>query len=885
MDGSGPRLPIVRPISQWGSSIDVDFRKFFVALSQGVVSGASHQWPVTGAKIIEAFGSIGAKLDRGELAWLLTTRALLRTVGGIIGTSNFGTLQRRKEDIEVFADKLNLDFQQSLLTIDQDFFRHPSELSVIELLIEPIRAWFRDFLLVPMEAGQLRDRIRSDFPENLHQEWVEHSSDYKKLRDAFDSPFIDSLVRESSWKDYLQLLLRNTEKCPIDPSAPISKCFVPIRGYDEPPNAGKGLKRVFDVVENFVAWLSAKGPESTVRVLSGSLGAGKSYVVKFIVLKFAGGGSFRPIYLPLNRFEYKDDLEADVNKYLRREGFFSHDVLGIEKGDRRILLAFDGLDDVGPDRASKLVDAAVRLCEGHNVYDDRLRVVFTARESTVATLPRRTRHKCGIVHLLPLFVPERERASFDDPKQLLGVDGRRDWCRQYKEATGSDLTFLEKWIDASEETVQLSSQPLLLHLLALKSPAGLSTDEHLQLTSVYEHLLRSIYDRDWDSTSLGDAGISFDSFALAFEEAAWMMWRDNTNVARMGELIDRLADANNGKGIRIPKNDTSRWRQFFDAFFLVERILEPDDTVAYEFAHKGFPEYLLARRFMRHFKASSQAITSQTTQSTDLMQSHLARWRQLAAAAELTTGHLTFLRSEAKIQATNSAKDAKDMLAVGGMLLNTVVMSGGMVGPTPASFTHLAASVRNADEALLAVASSMALACQQLIDFDIKDEAAFGRWLGFLVGQRISRDSCLALKCLGNIAVPGNCALLGRDLIRSDWSGSRLGSVSLRWSCLTEANLAKVVCDGADLRDCDLQGADLSGAQLRNVLLRGANLKWANLQESSLIDCDLEGADLRGVRLRGADCKGTNFHDADLRDIENDLTEVLNGDFSGAVTD
>ncbi len=101
---------------------------------------------------------------------------------------------------------------------------------------------------------------------------------------------------------------------------------------------------------------------------------------------------------------------------------------------------------------------------------------------------------------------------------------------------------------------------------------------------------------------------------------------------------------------------------------------------------------------------------------------------------------------------------------------------------------------------------------------------------------------------------------LGPQLIghfsQSDFAGTKLPEVDLRWGLLAGVQLADADLRRINLQGADLRGANLAGARLAAADLSTADLRGADLSRADLTDVDLQGADLCGACLDGADLSG-----------------------------
>ena len=83
--------------------------------------------------------------------------------------------------------------------------------------------------------------------------------------------------------------------------------------------------------------------------------------------------------------------------------------------------------------------------------------------------------------------------------------------------------------------------------------------------------------------------------------------------------------------------------------------------------------------------------------------------------------------------------------------------------------------------------------------------------------------------------------------VECDFSGMKLGSVSLKGLYLERANFSGAQLVGAKFKEASLKSAKFSGANLQ-----GASFKGADLYLADFTGANLEGADLRGAVLDGA---------------------------------
>ena len=878
------QISVRKPISEWCSGIGFDFRKLFISLASAAVNGVVHKWPEATIKIIEGVGAFVRKDDASNLAWLLITRSLIRTISGIVPLHAIGTLQFNEDQVKDICDRLDLTFQRELLTIDNQFFQSPQDLPLLVSLSIPLAIWLDSLFLSNHPPEDLLRRLRHDFPLDLHDEWIARRDRYEPLGLAFESPFKAAVQREGTWQAYLASLDRDLSTSSLDPNAPLSRCFVPLRGYvsiDSDASTGTPAKKVVEVLPELAAWLETDRSPIPIRLLSGDLGAGKTSLAKTFTREANRSGLYKALFLPVEELpagELRSSVERVAESY-KLPGLISQ-----EGGERHLLLVIDGLEDLPDGNHEQFLDQAARLCRDFNRYTDRLRILVTAKTSVVSTLSRRIRFSPRVIMLLPHYVSEADRDLYLDPDSLLLEDRREAWYRQYYGATGADLRVLRDAISSNEQLAELSVQPLLLHLLAISEDLmKVSSEEQIELTSIYTSLLRGAHERTWKLDSFGVPKLSFEDFYRFFEQLAWQMWQSRQRTFTLSGCRAAIARiANPFPGIHVDSNvDLLR---LLDGFFLLEvpNVQNPVDR-SFAFVHGGFFKYLTSRRVLAEVsELASQLGPDGRVKAENTSDSHLDRWHSFAGSNVLTAEHCAFIKSELRLR---ERKDVESWFSCLTALLKLAIITGASHynRTQPAQFWDDAEIMRNSDEALVVLTHCCALRLDKVIKVDAGQPDRFGHWLSFINGQRRGRDNRLLMSCLEGFDLSECRDLWAQDFLRANLRRSVLSGVKLRWSLLREADLRGALLDrGADLRDCDLQGADLSGADLTGALLQGANLRWSNLEGAVLVDCDFEGADLQGARMRGARCRDASFQRAKLFDLDCGFDEVVDLDLTGA---
>jgi KaiC/GvpD/RAD55 family RecA-like ATPase len=147
-----------------------------------------------------------------------------------------------------------------------------------------------------------------------------------------------------------------------------------------------------------------------LRVISGGPGSGKSSFAKIFAANQAEKGKIRVLFIPLHHFEPSDDLVEAVAKFVRDNDFLRHNPLDKDKADSRLLIIFDGLDElamrgkIATEIAQQFVREVQRKIEHFNRHKTCLQVLIGGRELVVQANSSDFRQPQQILHILPYFV-------------------------------------------------------------------------------------------------------------------------------------------------------------------------------------------------------------------------------------------------------------------------------------------------------------------------------------------------------------------------------------------------------------------------------------------------------------------------------------------------
>jgi hypothetical protein len=133
-----------------------------------------------------------------------------------------------------------------------------------------------------------------------------------------------------------------------------------------------------------------------------------------------------------------------VGKFVNLDNFLSHNPLDSEHREDRLLIIFDGLDElemrgkIGEKAAQDFVREVQRKVERFNQLKTSVQVLISGREVVVQSNETDFRKEGQILYVLPYFLSKNERKYYIDPQNLLKQDQRQLWWQFYGKASGKN---------------------------------------------------------------------------------------------------------------------------------------------------------------------------------------------------------------------------------------------------------------------------------------------------------------------------------------------------------------------------------------------------------------------------------------------------------------
>ncbi|HEX8187456.1 MAG TPA: pentapeptide repeat-containing protein [Pyrinomonadaceae bacterium] len=899
-------LNATRPVSLLNRSIRFSFKDFFKSMTKAVVKGATANYAQALGDVVDALASVSLVRDCGEVAWLLIQRSLLQSVHDLLKENEpliyrdagnpLVVLSKRglpEDDPDAVTALLDLSLEQGEITIDEDFFRRPRTLPVLEQFKTPFRQWLELFGLNAAEADSIANRLPSYFVHALNEQWRERPEDYGCLKEAFDTPFTKAGAAEQAWQSYAALLQKQVDEPMFVEAFSLRQVYVPLRAYySEKTAAEKGARLdpraaeetdakriVVDLAQELDSWLANNDTSDAVRVISGGPGSGKSSFTKMLAAKLAEQNARRVLFIPLHLLELSDDLEDAVRKFIRYVDRNLTNPLDPEENAVSSLIIFDGLDElamqgkIAAELAQQFVREVRDRVERLNFRGSRLKVLISGRELAVQSNVSDFKRPKQVLHVLPYFVSENSRKEYDDTQNLLEQDQRQQWWANYGRVSGNKYEGLPKEL-GRDELSEITSQPLLNYLIALSFTRGevdLATESNLNV--IYRDLLKAVYKRGWaGERNLALQGVSEDKFVRWLEEIAVAAWHGDGRTTTLEEIKSHTESGGAANLMNLFEEGADKGiTRLLMAFYFRRAGVRESGEKTFEFTHKSFGEYLTAKRIVRLVRDMHEELERHRENADKGWDERaaLVRWIKLCGQSLLDDYIFKFMENEVRSADASDAADWQETLCklIGFELHQGLPME--QVGIQ--TFKEQTRQARNAEESLIAALSACARVTERLSTIVWPHISSFAELLSRLQSQPID-ETVFIFEHFNYLDVAG-CSLAVKDLLLANFYRANLSEAQIYSCYFGFTNLEEVNLRGTNLSEtaffsAKLINADLRGAILSEARLQDADLSGADFSEATLIEADLRGVEINAeTKFVGADVTGAIFDSDEQKKI------------------
>lgn len=919
-------LIITKPVSMLNQAANINFKEFFASLGKMTLSGATLNAPGAFEHAIDALKELGLQDKPEHVGWILISQALTKALTDQVEESKDLFRQTPTDaELEDLAERVEYTLNAIEVSIAPDIFSRPQDIAFLDDFKSALDFWLKQLGYSDSDQTNFHSRLKRRFAFALNSIWLEKPEDYKILESALQTPFTKATLEQRGWLKYNSSLCELANERVFNESFSLRQVYIRLNAYYEETRFVEDkdtevvVKVAFDLHTSIQEWVNNFDKDNAIKLISGGPGSGKSSFSRILAAELAEKGDTPILFIQLQHFDPSKDLVQAIGDFVALNEFLTANPYHSETRQKRLLLIFDGLDELSmrgksaSEAAQEFVDEVIRTLDRSNSNANiKHQAIITGRELAIQSNRQRLRKPQQVFHMLPYFLSEREQVTYEDKKSVLSLDLRDNWWKMYGAATGHDHQAIPDTL-RTPKLKPISREPLLNYLLALSyERKTILFDQDTTLNVIYEDLLRAVYERQWDHGGKHEATkhVSGNEFFRILEEIALAVWHGNGRTASKSEIYERCEQSNLIRYLdRFSEGAEKGVVRLLTAFYFREFCTKSNGDQVFEFTHKSFGEFLAAKRIVRTI-GDIQEEVDRHHDNPDKgwnCRKALKVWTSICGKTQMNRSLFQFIRDE--IVSQNPINIGKWQATFADMLGSAVRDGMPMEKIGVDSFSEMLKQSRNAEEGLLAVHSSCYRKTRIVISINWGDHMAFGTWWKRIVGQRYFFITPLAINLLdglnlkectlykvdfssstpaeyiipspfvkyqnliqhrlnSNILHLQNARLQGANLSSADlreanFTGADLRLANLEGCEMQQANLQAAELQGANMQDADLEEANLQGANLHGANLKGANLKGANLKEAKLQLSNLDGACLQGVNLQGARLLGSNYSDID----------------------
>ena len=157
--------------------LKVDIKSLLVALGKGAVNVGFLQWDDLAENGVELLESLGLETKPEEIAGLLLVRSLMQAIANLVKEYE-ASLIAKPENYEYFSEQLTSAIANQELILNEDFFEHPEQLSLVSEIQIALATWLQEFVENPIDAERISASFPAYFVEALNEEWLTRNQEY-----------------------------------------------------------------------------------------------------------------------------------------------------------------------------------------------------------------------------------------------------------------------------------------------------------------------------------------------------------------------------------------------------------------------------------------------------------------------------------------------------------------------------------------------------------------------------------------------------------------------------------------------------------------------------------------------------------------------------------
>ncbi|PTO78328.1 pentapeptide repeat-containing protein [Vibrio splendidus] len=900
-------LELEQPISVWCQAISFDAKEFFTALGKVVVNVAAQDAKGIAENVLDMLKSAGIEgKSPNVVVWHLINSALNKSIYDILleYVNVLSTPLEVESEVEDLALLLSKAMGAKTIGINHDFFSSPKSLSLLNTLEQPLTDWFMGLGISVADANAMYLRLKDCFPIALHQQWLSDTSLYSPVQDALTSPFLAASRAEREWLMYGAWLQGEANKTVFSEAFGLRQIYVPLRGYYEVRTKDENLdntlnnkaieKAVVCVDEEVKHWVQNFDKSSAVKILSGGPGSGKSSAAKVLAADISKElPEVSVLFIPLQHFDIEDDLNSAIERFIRDDKYLTINPLDSSLGRERLLIIFDGLDELSmrgkgtAEVANEFIDEVISKIHRFNLQGSKVQALVTGRDVSVQSAETKLREDNQVLNLLPYYLDESEISNYKDLKGILKEDQRVVWWNKYGAAKGKDYSGLPEAI-RTESLIPITKEPLLNYLVALAYEGGrVDFSNTITLNTIYADLLKAVHSRQWDSSGNhpGTCGLTTVHFERVLEEIAVAVWHGHGRTATLSSIQSACEKANLKKQLEQFEGSAQKGvTRLLTAFYFREAEMSLDHENTFEFTHKSFGEYLIARRVARQFNKIHTFLQSHYD-DFDFPYNEpqaLLDWLEVCGPSPLDIYIYTFLLNEVK-------KD--DSFTIGHGLTAVKLLTLAMKLKWPVDkfintpFVSKVKVVKNANRSLLAMHHCL-MDDSEIINTLPEDFSEFeiSSWLedhvisagditdgnhAGITHLDFSKQHMPALSFMfQNISY---CSFVSGNLAFSTFLNNPIRHTKFDDTEMYGVRFSSSDIDDSSFRGTSVSRATIHGGGFTNCDMEKVNFSASYIESSRFYKCTLDGVSvsgmLKGVTFKETTILGGNFRSTDMIDV------------------
>lgn len=214
---------------------------------------------------------------------------------------------------------------------------------------------------------------------------------------------------------------------------------------------------------------------------------------------------------------------------------------------------------------------------------------------------------------------------------------------------------------------EITSQPLLNYLVALtykRNNVDFSSDSNLNL--IYNDLLKAVYERSWaDNPHPAIGTMSEREFIRVLEAIAVSVWQNTGRTASITEIEAYCHDAGLKELLgKFQEGASLGLTKLLTAFYFRQSGGIANSERTFEFTHKSFGEYLMAKRIVNFLRSIHKQIKDREQDPDDGLDERgaLKRWIDIFGKANLDEYLADFIENELKLLPIDIIKNLQNTI-------------------------------------------------------------------------------------------------------------------------------------------------------------------------------------------------------------------------------